>query len=132
MYTLKKEQYSKRFRYARDKWNLLESSGILDDDAILETLFHFATKCNLENPFYKFIEVLHQVEDRDKVLIEDLETLDEYYKMGLITRLLTHAGISEYYTGAAFRDKKLLARHLKGKYSRFDYIKFHNFLSGLY
>lgn len=124
--------YKTKYQISDSNWKGLIPTGIIDDDPILDTLFHFATRCKLDNPFYKFIEVLQQVEERDKVLIQDLETLDEYYKTGLVKRLLTHAGISEYYTGAAFREKKLLARHLKGEFSKFDYIGFHNFLSSLY
>ena len=132
MHKTQQLRYKQRFHVSDDNWKGLESSKVLDDDAILETLFHYSSNCRLENPFYKFIEILHQVEKRDKVFIEDLESLDKYYNMGLVNKLLTKPGISEYYIGGAFREKEMLARYLKGNYSRFDYIGFHNFLSGLY
>lgn len=126
------DYFLKQHNVTDEHKEMLQSLGILEDDTILVTLLKFAEKSDEQNPYYKFVEILKRVEARNKVLIEDLETLDEYYKENLVKELLTNHEISEYYTGGAFREKSQLAKHLNGEYSTFDYERFHNYLSGLY
>ena len=126
------DYFLKQHNVTEEQKEMLISLGILEDQTILVTLLKLAEKIEAQNPYYKFVEVLKRVEERDKVLIDDLETLDEYYKIGLVEELLNNHELSEYYTGGAFRKKNQLAKHLNSKYSTFNYERFHNFLSGLY
>lgn len=126
------DYFLKQHNVTDEQREMLSSLGILDDDTILVTLLKLAEKTDAPNPYYKFVEVLRQVEKRDKVLISDLESLDEYYDENLVKELLTNHEISEYYTGGAFREKSQLAKYLNSEYSTFDYESFHKYLSGLY
>ena len=126
------DYFLKQHNVTEEQKEMLSSLGILEDDTIMVTLLKFAERSDADNPFYKFVEILNCVEKRNKVLIEDLDSLDEYYKENLVNELLTNHEISEYYTGGAFREKSKLAEHLKSEYSKFDYERFHNYLSGLY
>lgn len=126
------DYFLKQHNVTDEQKELLSSLGVLEDDTIMVTLLKFAERSDAQNPYYKFVEVLKQVEKRNKVLISDLETLDEYYKMNLVDELLSNHELSEYYTGGAFRKKNLLAKHLNSEYSTFDYNRFHNYLSGLF
>ena len=124
--------YLTKYGISEDDWNEMAIRGYLDDYPVLITLLEFAKHCKLQNPYYKFFEVLRNVEIRDKVLISDLETLDKYYHMGLINKLLNNHSYCEYYTGAAPTEKSYLAKFLKSEFSKFDYDKFHRYLSSMY
>ena len=126
------DYFLKQHNVTEEQKEMLSSLGILDDDTIMVTLLKLAERSDADNPFYKFVEILRRVEKRNKVLIEDLDSLDEYYKENLVKELLTNHEISEYYTGGAFREKSQLAKYLNSEYSTFDYEHFHKYLSGLY
>ena len=121
----------KQFNVCEEKRSYLRSMKIAEDFSLLKTLLTFADNCETQNPYYKFEEVLDRVEACDQVYIHDLETLDEYYKMNLVDRLLSDPMLSEYYTGGAFTQKRRLASYLKGQFSKFDYYNFRRFLSAL-
>ena len=124
--------YLTKYGITEEDWNEMAIRGYLDDYPVLITLLEFAKNCKLQNPYYKFFEVLRNVEIRDKVLISDLETLDEYYNMNLVEKLLKNHCYCEYYTGCAPSKKEYLAGFLKSEYSTFDYDKFHRYLSSMY
>ena len=119
----------KAYNVPEENMIFLHSSWILDDPALLETLLKYAGNCETPNPYYKFIEIVERVKDCNKVYIFDLETLDKYYNMGIVKKLLSDPVLSDTYTGGAFTQKRQLASFLKGRYSKFDYDAFHNFLS---
>ena len=124
--------YLTKYGITEEDWNEMAIRGYLDDYPVLKTLLEFAKKSKLQNPYYKFFEVLKNVEVRDKVLISDIETLDQYYNMNLVNKLLKNHSYCEYYTGCAPSIKKYLADHLNSKYSKFNYDMFHRFLSSMY
>lgn len=121
----------KAYNVPEENMIYLRSSWILEDLPLLETLLKYAGNCETQNPYYKYIEIVERVKACDKVYIQDLETLDDYYKMNLVKKFLSDPVLSENYTGGAFKQKRQLASYLKGRYSRFDYVAFHNFLSAL-
>lgn len=124
------DELLKRHNVSEEK-KLYLSSWILQDYSLLKTLLTYAGNCETQNPYYKFIEICERVQSCDRVYIHDLETLDEYYKMGLVKKLLNDYELCEYYTGGAFKEKRRLANHLKREFNRFDYNAFHSFLAGL-
>ena len=124
--------YLTKYGITEENWNAMGKSGYLDDTTLLTTLLEFAKNSKLQDPYYKFFDVLRDVEANDKVLISHLETLDKYYHMGLINKLLYDHTYCEYYTGAAPQKKSDLAKFLKSEFSRFDYVMFHKYLSSMY
>lgn len=124
--------YLHEYGITEEKWDFMAGMGYLNDMGLIKTLLEFAKNSKLHNPYYKFFDVLREVKARDKVLISDLETLDKYYQMGLINKLLNNHSYCEYYTGAAPTEKSYLAKFLKSKFSIFDYNSFYEFLSNMY
>lgn len=124
--------YLRDYGITKEQWEYMAARGYLDDYGVLETMLHFAQKCKLDDPYYKFFEVMRSVEERDRVLISDLETLDKYYHMGLINKLLTNHSYCEYYTGCAPKEKSYFAGYLKSEFSKFNYDMFHKYLSSMY
>ena len=128
------KKYIEKYNLTDEQWMYLNHSAnveeILEDGALMGAILHYSKNAITQNPFYKFLEIIHWVKDNDYVHISDLKTLDRYYNMHIVDYLLSPKG--EYYTGIKAKDEEDLAKRIGVKNKNFTYDYFRKLIINMY
>lgn len=127
------DEYKKWLKLTDEQWGYLKVCNGFErrreDTPLIAAIVRFCKYAKTQNPYYKFFDILNDIELRDYVLYRDLMKLETTFKKPIFAYILN--GKAENYIGSWPRNMEYLRKCI-GKHNKtFNYDMFCKFIISL-